>query len=154
MPLPTAYTESELKTFMLDSMEDMAGELGWDASSKPVDLAVNSTVRNSGVSDIAAVTDVRRLELVAIREIWSFAASSLASRIDYTNTNQGQFQQEKLYEHAIAEIARADNNLRQYDQSQDDGGGPGTEKVKVYDIVRTPACRVYPQRYWWNERNV
>lgn len=84
MPLVTSYTEDELATWLLGSMGlgQVATVLAWTEDNL-VDVVARS-VRLYGVTDIADVTDVGKLEALAAREAWRAAIRALVTVTDFT----------------------------------------------------------------------
>jgi hypothetical protein len=153
MAPPSAYTAADLIEYLTTGWADILGVLHWDATSPQMMHIVNSAVRSSGQASIATISDPRRLELVAIREMWTLVAGNLASRTDYRNGDE-QYAMEKLYGHAVNEAGRAQTALSDYDLSlpaPTDGSQPaGVLYVTGYSI--TPPVNTRRGR-WGGERN-
>ena len=73
MPLPTSYSETELKDYMHATLAETASVMGWSVGAGSYDEAINETLFANGVDDSAAITgweDIRKLRFLARVEAW------------------------------------------------------------------------------------
>lgn len=82
MPAPTAYSEAQLKTFVVEELGTVATALGLTTSSASVTNAVYAVERILGVSDVASLTDMGKLEAVARWQAWLAAEATAITGVD------------------------------------------------------------------------
>lgn len=108
MPVPTAYTEAALRTFMVTDLSDVGVILGWTTATLEVSEAVYDVALWLGVSDVASYTasmdTLRKLARVAI---WRAAVKALGARYTFAEDQQS-FQRSDLQKHAREALALAE----------------------------------------------
>lgn len=82
MPAPTIYTESSLKTFMVEVLDSVATDLGLTASSTAISQAVIAVERLLGVDDVQDLTDMPVLEAAATWKAWAVALGVATTKYD------------------------------------------------------------------------
>lgn len=82
MPAPVAYTEAELAAFMVAALDSVATDLGLISTSTSILKAVTAVERLLGVSDVATVTDMPKLEALATWKAWQVAYSAAVTKAD------------------------------------------------------------------------
>lgn len=154
MPPRTAYvTEQELVDFLESNLPRVLSALSWNTgASRPVQQAVENAMRALDLSEIGQATDVRLLELVAIREVWQLAANNLAPEFD-TVKGDNTDKTSQLYDHAVKQLGLANDAIATYLEALDIEAGGGDDVVMVYPVV-TPRVIPNRQRYWWEPRNL
>lgn len=91
MPLPAAYSESTLATYVHGQVSEMAAVLGWTVAAGSYAEAVNDALLAYGTTDIASITSTAGLALLralvivaALRRI----QRAVAADYDLTADNQ------------------------------------------------------------------
>lgn len=129
MPVPTAYSESQLADLMLFELGGTASALGWELGEPQLMYAVYSVARLLGVSDVAAVTDMAALEVLARLSIWRAAKAGLADR--YRLSIDGQaIDRQQHFDHAALMVA-------EYEQQAAGIGAGGIGVVTIHGIARS-----------------
>jgi hypothetical protein len=82
MSAPVSYTEAQLKTFLVEELDTVATALGLTTSSASITRAVYAVERALGVSDVASLTDMAKLEAIARWQAWLAAEASAISNFD------------------------------------------------------------------------
>ncbi len=127
MPAPSAYTESTLADFMLDELGGTASALGWAFGAPQLMRAVYAVERLLGVSDVASVTDMAALEVLARLAIWRAAKAGLADR--YRVSTDGQaIDRQQHFDHAALMVA-------EYEQQASAIGAGGIGVVSIHPIT-------------------
>lgn len=107
MPVPTAYTEDELKVYLatavLGSTADM---LGWSVAGGDFDEIVADTLIAYGVPAIASATDVAKLRALARLKAWEAVVRETVLEINYT-ADGATFNREAIHQHAQAMVSQA-----------------------------------------------
>ncbi len=95
MAIPAAYTENELKEYMVATL----GALGAALALTTVDFgeAVNDTLLAYGIDEIDQATDIAKLRGLAKIEAWKVALAAAGGRIDWSEAGasfkQSQYRQ-------------------------------------------------------------
>jgi hypothetical protein len=107
MPIPTQYTETDLKAFMHNCLMETASVLGWSVAAGQYDEAVLSTLLEYGhVSTAEECTDLRKLRALARVSVWEAVASATAGDHHYS-ADGGTFSPEQVHEHALVMLKAA-----------------------------------------------
>jgi len=112
-PVPTAYTETTLKTFLVADLSTTATALGWTTSTTQVVQAVYDAERLLGVSDVANASDAGAVEALGRVAIWRQAVKALVNRYDLTTVGQA-LKRSQHYDHAVAMLAFAEQDAMAY----------------------------------------
>jgi hypothetical protein len=112
MAAPTSYTETQLATFMLSQLGDVADVLGWTGLPH-LHEAVNETLLAYG-ADIDDVTDIAKLRALARREAWRLAVTSLITRYDFSNP-EGDYKRSQMVATAQKRLADSEFAALPYD---------------------------------------
>lgn len=112
MTLPTAYTESELISFMKKTIGTAAEALGWVTSAGVAadgafDEAVNDTLLTLGVEDVADYDGVAAIRAVARYHVWSHVVDAAAGLIAHS-VDQQSFKLSDVQKQATIALARAE----------------------------------------------
>lgn len=106
MPIPTAYTETELAEYMrAEVLRGTADALGW-SDAAPLLPAVRATLRMYGVADIALATNIAKLCALADIAAWSAAAAESAKLYSFGSVGQ-TYQRQQINEQCRAMLAAA-----------------------------------------------
>lgn len=114
MPVPTAYTEEELASFMHVTLSRVAVVFEFNAATSYAE-AIISTLLAYGVDDIALATDMKKLRALARREAWRLASDTAASFNDHTIEGSGQFNLSELHKQINVNLGRAESDASPYD---------------------------------------
>jgi hypothetical protein len=114
MPVPTAYTEAQLRTYLVTELSDVGTVLGWTDATTEVQEAVYDTAFALGVSDVADSTDAAAVRALGALMIWRRATRALASRFDFSEDGQS-FHRAQLHRHAQAMLTDAERAAMLYD---------------------------------------
>jgi hypothetical protein len=114
MPVPTAYTEDELKTFMHGCLKEAASVLGWTVAAGSYDDAVTETLVKYGASDIASAVDIRKLRTLARVAVWQAVVGAVSLDVSY-NADGGQYSLSHMFEHASKMLQAAEAEALPYD---------------------------------------
>lgn len=118
MAAPTTYTETELATFMLAELGNVAAALGWAVQTN-VQPAIDETLLVYGVDSIAEVTgreNIRKLRAFARVEAWRLAVNSLAADYDF-KADGGDYKRSQLHDQAGQALERAQADAAEFDVS-------------------------------------
>lgn len=109
MPVPTSYTEDQLKTFMVASLADVATVLGWSVATAQVVEAVYDALFAyfGGTGAIADATDMPKLRAAARVAAWRAAVGALAAKYDVTLDSQS-FRRGSLLANAEKALEKAE----------------------------------------------
>lgn len=156
MPPRTSYaTEDELVNFLHANLPNVLESLSWGAgASAPVQQAVYNAMRALGISDVSVMTDVRLLELQAIREVWLLVANNLAPEYDSVRAG-GTDKTSQLYDHAKAQLQLSEDAIVAHHNAAEVAAGGGDDVVSITPIitVRNPGWLRAASR-WGFERNL
>lgn len=83
-PVPTSYSETQLKAYMHSILATVADALGWSVVNNNYDEAVNDTLLAYGESDIADATDITKLRALAAVAVWRAAQQAAAGLINWS----------------------------------------------------------------------
>lgn len=106
MPVPTSYTELALAQYMHDQLGGIADVLGY---ARPVSFpdsyqeVVNEVLLELGVADISAVTDMRKLRVMARLYAWKKAAAALSSKYDFS-TDGESYHRSQMHQQALKAV--------------------------------------------------
>lgn len=112
MPIPIAYTETELAQYMMDLIGDTSFAINWIDTDKYKE-AVNETVLAYGVTTIDQATEMQKLRTIARREVWKAVAGTSAGNYRFGSDREAYFRNQ-IYEHAISEYTRAAQDAAKY----------------------------------------
>lgn len=104
MPLPSSYTESQLRDYMLHVTGNVGVALG--LASADFAEAVNDALVVYGATDIATATDIPRLRAAARVAAWERALALCAGRVDF-GADGANFRQSQLMDQARAALSEA-----------------------------------------------
>jgi hypothetical protein len=109
MPVPTQYTEVQLRNYLVAVLADVGTALGWDSGSVQVVEATNDALLEAGASDISIVTDIRGLRALGRRAIWRAVVQATAGNYSFSTYEQ-RFDRQQVNEqaHKALELAEAD----------------------------------------------
>ena len=107
MALPTSYTESELRTYMLGVTSAVANAVGWTATN--FTEAVNDAMSAYGVTDIALATDIAKLRSIAKVEAWRAVADATVADFQFS-ADGGSYNRQQIHQQAVAALERAEND--------------------------------------------
>jgi hypothetical protein len=142
MPIPTSYSETDIAAYMLTALSNVAGVLGWDASTAEVDEAIVGTLLayhgTAGAnSTIANATDIMKLRVLARREIWRAAVAALSTK--YTFSTDGQsFQRSDMMKFAASMLDKAETDAAAFDTSTALSVGVSTLRYPADPYVYLP----------------
>ena len=105
MALPSSYTESALRDYMLASVGTVGSMLSLTASS--FTEAVNDALVAYGVTDIALATNIAKLRGIAKVEAWRLIVTTTVGEYNFS-ADGGTYSREQLHKHAVDALARAD----------------------------------------------
>lgn len=105
MAIPSSYTESALRDYMLSVTANVAGALGWTAVN--FTEAVNDALVAYGVTDIALAVDAAKLRCLARAEAWRALVAAAAADIKFT-ADGATFERQQLHQHCVAALERAE----------------------------------------------
>jgi hypothetical protein len=114
MPIPSSYTENQLRDFMLASLQELGAVLGLTAESFAE--AVNDTLLAYGVAEIANATNVAKLRALARVEAWRAAVAAASARIDWSEAG-ASFKQSQYRAAASDGLARAQMAAAEYGEA-------------------------------------
>lgn len=136
MSVPTTYTESTLKAFMVGRIGQYAGLLSLAADDDSLDDAVIATMLALGLTDLATVSTasgVVALRAVARREAWRAALEKCADLYDYSDPT-GSNSQQQIYEHCLQQWQLCAGEAARYDPSD----GSATIDIDYVDAFQDP----------------
>lgn len=108
MPLPTSYTDTELRQFMHDELLDVASVLGWTAPEHTAyGTALRRTLRVYGVDAPEDADNPTKLELLATIEIWRSVTFATAANIDWS-VDKGSYHETAIHQQARQMLATAE----------------------------------------------
>lgn len=105
MAIPTSYTESELRDYMLIVTGNVASAIGWTAAN--FTEAVNDALIAYGVSTIASATDIAKLRGIAKVEAWRSIADATAADYQFS-ADGGSYNRQQIHDHAVKALERAE----------------------------------------------
>jgi hypothetical protein len=105
MALPSSYTESSLRDYMLFCVSALADTLGLAASD--FSEAVNDALVAYGVTDIALATNIAKLRGIAKAEAWRLIVTTTVGEYNFS-ADGGSYSREQLHKHAVDALARAE----------------------------------------------
>lgn len=105
MALPSSYTESDLRDYMLSAVSTVAGMLSMvaDDFTEPV----NDALVAYGVADIALATDIAKLRSIAKAEAWRLVVDATVGEYNFS-ADGGSYSREQLHKHAVDALTRAE----------------------------------------------
>ena len=118
MPIPTAYTEEELKTYMLAKTGNLGTLL--ELTTASFDDAVVETLLAYGEDDIANAVDIPKLRALAKVQAWTVAVEASSGWYDF-RSGQDQFDRETVHNQAKTLLAKAQGEAAKY--ADDDSYG-------------------------------
>jgi len=113
--VPTAYTLTELKTFIHTTLGVMATHLGWTVNAGSYDDAVITALFRYGADSAADATDIRKLRAIAAVEAWRRVVGTLTIDFDFS-ADGGDFKRSQMLNHAMAALGLAEDEAAPYDQ--------------------------------------
>lgn len=126
MALPSAYTETELATYMHAILGPVAATLGWSVAAGSYDEAINETLGAYGVDDIADVAtraNIVKLRTLARREVWRAVVQATASHYD-VNADGSSRHRSQIQAQALVALERAEIDALPYDAAYTVGVHP------------------------------
>jgi hypothetical protein len=96
--VPTSYTESQLKAFMITALGRIATVIDWDADTDQVAEAVNDTLLAYGVDDIADATDIVKLRALSRYSVLQAAHAWLATDFRFS-ADGGSYDRQQVFDH-------------------------------------------------------
>jgi hypothetical protein len=111
MAPPTAYTEAELKTYLVAVLSEVATVLGWTTATTQLAEAVNDTLLAYDTSDISTVsgaTNIAKLRALGAVMAWRAAVNALGARYDFAEADADQ-KRSQLHAQAKANLALAES---------------------------------------------
>lgn len=108
MPVPTEYTEDELKAYLHSVLNrsGLADMLGWSVAGGSYDEIVTDTLLAYGVSSITSATNISKLRALAVLALWQTAETAVVSEINYT-ADGATFNREAIFQHITRMLERA-----------------------------------------------
>lgn len=128
MPIPTAYTEGELATYMHATLGELATWLGLLPNTTSYEQQITDSLIAYGVSDIGSAADIAKLRAVAKREAWRMAMERTAIAYNISADDQ-RFDREKIHEHCKNMYNLAASAAAQY------VGDDPSYSVQIYTMV-------------------
>lgn len=119
MALPSSYTESELRDYMLASVSTVGSMLSLTASS--FTEAVNDALVAYGVTDIALATNIAKLRSIAKVEACRLIVTTTVGEYNFS-ADGGSYSREQLHKNAVDALARAEAEAAQ--RGHIDSGAP------------------------------
>lgn len=92
MAVPTSYTETQLKTYMLGVLGGLAGDLKWTVAGGSFDESVNDALNGYGQTDISLITGATSINLLrayARYFLYRSVAMATVGKMDYTHADSG-----------------------------------------------------------------
>lgn len=112
MPIPTAYTESQLGEYMLSVLGVVGSVLEYTSAS--FGEQVTDALLDYGVTDIAQATDMKKLRGLAKVAAWKKAKDDLGAYYDY-QADGGTFDRSQMQAMAEKSLAQAVTDALPYD---------------------------------------
>lgn len=116
MTVPTSYTETELRQFMIIELGAVGSILGWDVGTPQVARTVIDALRAYGVTTIASATDAAKLEVLARVAIWRAARRSLAADYPFS-ADGGRYDRNEVFKQVEMLLREAEIDARVYDSA-------------------------------------
>lgn len=107
MPVPTTYSEAEIKTLMVTTLGTVAAALSWTTATPAIQESVYDAAILLGVSDVADATDIAKLRAAARLAVWRAAVGALAGMTTFSSAgssyNLSDLQRQAKESLAVAE---------------------------------------------------
>lgn len=142
MAAPSSYTEAALLTYMVNTLSGVAGALGLTTSSAALTQALTATERILGVSDVADLTDMAKLETIARWQAWVAAADTAATSFDLASSGDS-LKLSQLFEQISRRLADALDAALAYSEVQAASGAGGVMVLAEVGGTQSP--------YGWSE---
>lgn len=106
MAIPSSYTESALRDYMVTVTANVAGAIGWTATefTEPV----NDVLVAYGVDNITDATDIAKLRSLARVEAWRAVAGATVADYNFS-ADGGSYSRNQLHEQAVKALERAES---------------------------------------------
>lgn len=128
MPLPTAYTDTTLATYLHSLAPDLLTSLGWSVAGGSYAEIINDTLLAYGVADLSQATNIGKLRAVARYALWTAVLDALAgNRFDFS-ADGSQFSRSQIYTQARQQQMLAKAEAARY-------GGIGSA-FAMYNVTR------------------
>lgn len=114
MPIPSGYSETELKAYMQQALGPVADALEWSVVANSYDESVTDTLLAYGVTDIADATDITKLRALALVAVWRSAEQAAAGLIDFS-VFQDQYKLGAIQDRIAKSLALAESRAAIYD---------------------------------------
>jgi len=113
MPVPTAYTESELADYMYAAMGDTAQVIGWTGSGALAGAVIEALIAY-GVTSIDVATDIPRLRALALVEAWKAAMAQVSGDYKFTDIDGRTAERQQIFDHCQEMLAQATADAANY----------------------------------------
>lgn len=115
MALPSAYSEEDLKDYLLVVLGSVGDALGWDANTLLLAEVVNDTLLAYGVDAIADASDIPKLRALARWRVWLAAVDALAGYYTVSLPAEGgQLTRSQLTQQATVRLQAAEIEAGRY----------------------------------------
>ncbi len=105
-------TLQALRLWLHGQLHDLAADLGWTVDSPQITAVIAETLSALGVTVIGEVADVRRLKLIARRELWRAVADATVSYADATNVDGIARRYSQIHVQAMARFASSAEEVK------------------------------------------
>lgn len=146
MPAPSSYTEATLKTYMIDALGRVAGQVGLTTASASIGSAILLVERILGVTDVADLTDMVKLETIAAWRAWVTAADAAATSFD-VGSDGDTAKLSQVYDHIKERLADAYDAALVYDEVVASTGAGGVAVTTTLDGTPDPYGWSYGPEY-------
>jgi hypothetical protein len=116
MPAPTSHTETSLKQFVVDELGAVGVSLGLTTSSAQVAQTVYAVERLLGVSDVATVTDMPKLEALTRWLAWRAAKAAGVGKFD-AKAGSTSATLSQIWDHLAAMLCEAERAAMRYPEA-------------------------------------
>lgn len=141
MPAPSSYTEATLAAYMVGVLSSAAGALGLTTASAAITQAVTTVERILGVSDVAELTDMAKLETIATWRAWQAALDTATASFDVSSGGGGGTSSAKLsqlFDQIAKRLAMAEDAASIYSEVQAASGAGGVAVISSLGGVSSP----------------
>lgn len=132
MPVPTSYTETGLADYMKSVLAETAEAINWITTPGSYQEAVNETLIAYGVDDIAEATDIKKLRVIARREVWRAVADATVGNYRF-GSDREIYHREQVHRQAVDRFAKASEAAARYVTDDDSTSAVVTEVVDLED---------------------
>lgn len=149
MPAASSYSESTLKTYMIDVLggagSGVAGALGLTTASAGIVAAITAVERILGVDDVADVTDMAKLETISRWLAWSVAADMAATSFDLTSYPGDSLKLSQMFDQINKRLAAALDAALVYEEVQGVSGAGGVAMIADTGGTQLPYGWSWPE---------